>query len=67
MTSILSNLEQVTWNTGKYAVSRYGLTIFYELGFEHNEAAMIEVFRTKNYNELVDYLFSIGEEWRLER
>lgn len=67
LTSILSNVSQVEWDTGKYAARRHGLTSFYSQGIEHNELVMKLVFRTSNYNELVDYLFSIGEEWRLER
>ncbi len=67
LTAVLSNITQVEWDKGKYAAYRQGLTSFYKQGVEHNEPVMKLVFRTKNYNELVDYLFSIGEEWRLER
>lgn len=67
LTAVLSNIAQVEWDKGKYAASRHGLTSFYKQGIEHNEKVMKLVFRTQNYNELVDYLFSIGEEWRLEQ
>lgn len=67
LTAVLSNIAQVEWDKGKYAASRHGLTSFYKQGIEHNEKVMKLVFRTQNYNELVDYLFSIGEEWRFEQ
>lgn len=68
LTAILSNIKQVTWSTGKYMPSRYGLTSFYEQGLDKGgRECMKLVFRTQSYNELVDYLFKIGEEWRLDR
>ena len=66
--STLSNIQRVDWNTGKYCPELYGMTEFLEQGDDgHGGKCMHRVFRTQNYNELVDYLFSIGEEWRFER
>ena len=68
LTSVLSNLSEVTWDTGKYMPKSYGVTIFYKQGDDgHGGKTMKDVFRTNNYNKLVDYLFEIGEEWRFER
>lgn len=68
LTSVLSNLSEVIWDTGKYMPKSYGITIFYKQGDNgHGGKCMKDVFRTNNYNRLVDYLFKIGEEWRLER
>ena len=68
LTSVLSSLSEVTWDTGKYMPKVYGNTIFYKQGDDgHGGRCMKEVFRTNNYNRLVDYLFNIGEEWRVER
>lgn len=67
ITAKQSNIRQVVWEKGKNMPSHYGLTSFYKQGLDKGGCTCMQlVFRTKNYNELVDYLFKIGEEWRLE-
>jgi len=67
LTAVLSNMEQVVWDTGKYTPRTHGWTTFYELGEDgHGGYCMKQKRRLKNYNELVDYLFEIGQEYRLE-
>ena len=65
ITAKQSNTRQVVWESGKNMPSHYGLTSFYKQVLNQGGRACMQlVFRTKNYNELVDYLFNIGEEWR---
>jgi hypothetical protein len=72
LTAKLSNLEQVTFDTGKYASSQKGTIKFYkqektDIGHGKIETEMVEKFRTNNYNELVDYLFDNSEGWRFDK
>ena len=66
LTSIVSNLEQVCWMTKKWLPGMSETIIFYRQGKSHGRNVMKDVFRTKNYNDLVDYLFKTNQEWRLQ-
>lgn len=55
------------FETGYMLPSMKGTVSVFEREKLGGKTCMLLKFRTKDYNELVDYLFSIGEQWRFEK
>ena len=67
LTCFKSEDVHIEWETGYLSRRLKGTVSFYERGKLKGKTCMLLKFRTKDYNELVDYLFSIGEQWRFEK
>lgn len=66
LTCFESESVHIEWETGYLSRRLKGTVSFYKRSQYNGRPCMKLSFRTKSYNELVDYLFSIGEEWRFE-